>query len=64
MATCSNCGKNIGCSCKLRTAKDGKRCCTACIGSYEATLSKPTKENINNTAPLNVIANYQGIYKN
>jgi len=40
MAKCPNCGKNIGCSCKLRTTKDGKKGCTTCINSLKNKKQK------------------------
>lgn len=35
---CQNCSKSLGCSCSIRTASDGRRCCSSCIGAYENTL--------------------------
>jgi len=46
MAQCPNCKKNIGCSCKLRTSKTGKRGCTDCISSINKPLNY-TKVNKN-----------------
>lgn len=40
MAQCPNCKVNLSCSCKLRTASDGKKVCTNCIAAYEANLKK------------------------
>lgn len=37
---CPNCGAHLSCSCKLRTASDGKTCCTVCITTYEASIKK------------------------
>jgi len=39
MAQCPNCKKNLGCSCKLRTSKTGKRGCTSCISSINKNKS-------------------------
>ncbi len=40
MNTCTNCGNKYGCSCKTRTASDGKQCCSLCIVNYEELLKK------------------------
>lgn len=29
-ASCPVCGKNVGCSCQLTKAKDGRVCCLSC----------------------------------
>ncbi len=51
MAKCPNCKKNIGCSCKLRTSKSGKKGCTACVSTLEnkkiIKRSNPTSPKIN-----------------
>ena len=39
---CGNCGRILGCSCKQRTASDGKRCCTTCLAGYEKQLQSNT----------------------
>lgn len=36
---CPNCGAPVSCTCKLRTASDGKKVCTSCIIKYEADLN-------------------------
>lgn len=41
---CPNCGAVLNCSCKLRTASDGKRCCTMCVAAYEINKNKPRNE--------------------
>jgi hypothetical protein len=38
MLKCSNCGKNLSCGCKKRTAKDGKSCCDQCVNTYNAAI--------------------------
>lgn len=38
MAECPNCKSKLSCSCKLRTASDGKKVCTSCITTYEQNL--------------------------
>lgn len=43
MAKCANCGKQVGCSCKLKTAKNGKRVCINCL------------KLINNDSPIKAI---------
>tara|TARA_R110002020_G_scaffold433834_5_gene643939 strand:- start:6833 stop:7015 length:183 start_codon:yes stop_codon:yes gene_type:complete len=48
MAKCPNCNKNLGCSCKLRTSKNGKRGCTSCISTLEK--SKKIRKNSNPTS--------------
>lgn len=50
MAKCGNCGVKLGCSCKRRTASDGKSCCANCIAGYEKIL----KQNRNKTASKNL----------
>jgi hypothetical protein len=39
---CYNCGRILGCSCKRRTASDGKSCCTTCIQGYTKSLTIKT----------------------
>tara|TARA_Y100000385_G_C12932659_1_gene567452 strand:- start:589 stop:762 length:174 start_codon:yes stop_codon:yes gene_type:complete len=39
MANCKNCGLKLSCSCKVRKAKDGKECCTACVTKYNNQLT-------------------------
>lgn len=36
--TCDNCKTHLSCGCKVRTASDGKKVCTACIANYETLL--------------------------
>jgi hypothetical protein len=38
MSQCGNCKAKLGCSCKKRTASDGKSCCASCLSKYEKTL--------------------------
>lgn len=38
MSKCGNCNATLGCSCKKRTASDGKSCCASCISNYEKTV--------------------------
>jgi|TARA_R110002074_G_scaffold18755_4_gene60384 hypothetical protein len=51
MAKCPNCKKNIGCSCKLRTTKTGKKGCTTCVSTLEnkriIKTSNPASPKIN-----------------
>ena len=57
MAVCNNCGVKLGCTCKRRTASDGKSCCASCVGNYQKKLKFPTKSS--STSPgviLNVTA--------
>lgn len=60
MATCLNCRTKLGCSCKKRTASDGKSCCATCLPKYEKALKQsPPKTGNINTSPgviLNVTA--------
>lgn len=44
MQTCSNCGSSITCSCQIRTATDGKPCCSNCVALYEQTLANNTSQ--------------------
>ena len=39
-ATCPNCQTTLGCSCKLRVASDGTRCCASCLAAYEEKLKQ------------------------
>lgn len=39
-AICPNCQKTLGCSCQLKTASDGTRCCSSCLATYEEKLRK------------------------
>lgn len=36
--TCPNCQTMISCSCQMRTANDGKQCCTNCVSNYENSI--------------------------
>jgi hypothetical protein len=57
MAKCNNCGAKLGCSCKRRTASDGKSCCANCISKYEKGIKKvntSTQDDIN-VAPSMII---------
>ena len=42
MAKCPNCNKNLGCSCKLRTSKTGKKGCTTCVSTLEYKIITKT----------------------
>jgi len=42
MSKCGNCKATLGCSCKKRTASDGKSCCANCLSAYEKTIKKRT----------------------
>lgn len=45
MAHCSICGNIIGCSCQLRTSRDGlKRGCVGCILQYEHNQDQQTQQ--------------------
>lgn len=43
MTVCPNCKSNLSCSCKLKTASDGKQVCSNCIASYEGALKTVKK---------------------
>lgn len=47
MSQCPNCNNQIGCSCQLRQASNGKTVCTACITNYENELSGITQKMVN-----------------
>ena len=47
MAKCVNCGKKVGCSCKLKPAKDGRRVCLSCLAKINNATSSTTP-----TAPV------------
>lgn len=49
MSACNNCKKSLGCSCQVRVATNGMRCCAACISDYENKIrqEKQNKQNIN-----------------
>jgi hypothetical protein len=36
---CPNCKTEITCQCEIKTASDGKTCCTACFLRYELGLA-------------------------
>lgn len=57
-ASCPSCGARLGCSCELRTASNGTRCCTQCIGRVEANIVKNNQQK-SATTPSNVQAVYQ-----
>jgi hypothetical protein len=38
MAKCNNCSANLGCSCQVRTASDGRSVCSNCVMQYENML--------------------------
>jgi hypothetical protein len=42
MSKCGNCKTKLGCSCKKRTASDGKSCCANCLSNYEKIIKKKT----------------------
>ena len=39
-ATCPNCKRSLGCTCKLRRAKNGAQCCNTCVTAYDKKLKK------------------------
>ncbi len=47
---CNNCGSTYTCSCKVRTASDGKKVCVNCVNKYNEELEKKSKEK-NNIPP-------------
>jgi hypothetical protein len=49
---CPNCNTSVGCSCKLRTASDGKKVCVNCQTNYERQLENNRNHSSNNK-PLN-----------
>jgi len=63
MARCGNCGTKMSCSCKKRTASDGKVGCIQCIPNHEKKLKQQKKQAGNtpdstptNTAPSEIIS--------
>lgn len=57
MAKCGNCGTKLGCSCKMRKAKDGRSCCVNCVASYNTKLrvserAKNAEAKASNTDPI------------
>jgi len=62
MSQCNNCGAKLGCSCKKRTASNGKSCCANCIGNYEKVL-KQSKKNISSDNTTGVILNVTAVQK-
>lgn len=58
MAVCSNCKTKLSCSCKKRTASDGRSVCASCIKSYESKLTstKSTTTKSGNIAPVVISA--------
>lgn len=65
MAQCNNCRTKLGCSCKRRTASDGKGCCVKCISGYERTLkhNSKTTTTTNTTVSPPVILNATAVQK-
>lgn len=59
MANCNNCRTKLGCSCKRRTASDGKSCCATCLPGYEKTVKQTQPSG---TAP-GVILNVTAVQK-
>lgn len=37
---CNNCGAQITCGCQVRTASNGTKVCSTCVGTYESNLAK------------------------
>lgn len=37
---CSNCGAQLSCGCQVRTASNGVKVCSTCVGTYETNLAK------------------------
>lgn len=60
MAKCNNCGKALGCSCKVRAAENGKSCCATCVVSVNAALKAAKKTN-NTTNPVGTILNAKAV---
>lgn len=42
---CKNCLASLGCSCQVRTASDGKSCCSECVQKYEMTKGNSLPNN-------------------
>jgi hypothetical protein len=40
---CANCGSKLSCGCQKRVAKDGKACCSNCVGKYNTQLLNASK---------------------
>lgn len=59
-SSCPSCGARLKCSCELRSASNGTRCCTSCIGRVEADIAaKKNQQPKTANAPTNVQAIYQ-----
>lgn len=48
---CPNCNRYLTCSCKLRTASDGKKVCDSCLKSYENSKLDKTKAVVTDANP-------------
>lgn len=57
MATCGNCKKKLGCSCKVRKATDGRSCCASCVTNYNNILKQKQKTSKTTTSTVGVIIN-------
>jgi hypothetical protein len=56
-ANCPTCKSSLNCGCQLRTASNGVRVCTLCVGKYEAALTVQKAAAGNpSTAPTNLQA--------
>lgn len=65
MSQCNNCGAKLGCSCKRRTASNGKSCCATCIGNYEKVLKQAKSKNTSgNIISPGVILNVTAVQNN
>jgi hypothetical protein len=53
MANCLNCKRELSCSCKRRTASNGKSVCTYCLSTYEQIIAKNKNLNIKVSAKDN-----------
>jgi len=59
---CKNCNTKLGCSCKRRTASNGKSCCATCLPNYEKVLKQNAAKGIVPNAP-GVILNTTAVQK-
>jgi len=55
MAKCNNCNTNLGCTCQVRTASDGRSVCSNCVKAYEAQLKLSNFLPNNNIKPEDLV---------
>lgn len=49
MSKCNNCGKKLGCGCQKRVAKNGVKCCAACVADVNKKFDASKSKNVQAT---------------